>query len=448
MILPLPLVPFEEYMLADDRPAYPMSFFIRLRFSGRFARPALESAVRTAVGRHPLLSAVVRKTGRNRLAWVASDKLEPVVQWTLKPPGDQYPHAPAIDLHSEPGLRLWVLEGEQNSNLLLQFHHSCCDGLAALLLIEDLLVAYALATGQTWRQAALRPLDEKRLLKRGNFGLTRWKLLRMAPKQLVGLLGAQQFLMRSPVPIIPHRPELANAQTPSAFPTACTRAFDVDESAGLRATARREGTTVNDLLARNLFLALEDWRSRHHPGNDADWLRLSVPINLRTAGDRQLPASNVVSMVFLDRRPRKFDNPGRLLKGIHDEMQLIKQFQLGLTFVFSLRVFRALPGGLARATKADRPAVTCVLTNVGTALARVPLPRREGRIVAGNVVLEGMDCLAPIRPYTSAAFTLFKYAHKLNVTLHYDPRPLSPGQAEDLLDTFMRRGRESLQTTS
>ena len=32
----LPLTPFEHYMLADDRPEYPMSYFLRLTFSGTF----------------------------------------------------------------------------------------------------------------------------------------------------------------------------------------------------------------------------------------------------------------------------------------------------------------------------------------------------------------------------------------------------------------------------
>ena len=55
MIFPLPLTPFEEYMLTDDRPGCPMTFLFRLRFSGRFRREAFASALRTAVSRHPLL---------------------------------------------------------------------------------------------------------------------------------------------------------------------------------------------------------------------------------------------------------------------------------------------------------------------------------------------------------------------------------------------------------
>ena len=70
MIFPLALAPFEEYMLADDRPAYPMTFFLRLRLAGRFGLETFPQALRTAVSRHPLLSALVRQVGRRRPEWI------------------------------------------------------------------------------------------------------------------------------------------------------------------------------------------------------------------------------------------------------------------------------------------------------------------------------------------------------------------------------------------
>ena len=48
-LFPLPLVPFEHYMLADDRADYPMTFFMRLHFRGRFDRGRLDNALRCRV---------------------------------------------------------------------------------------------------------------------------------------------------------------------------------------------------------------------------------------------------------------------------------------------------------------------------------------------------------------------------------------------------------------
>jgi len=441
--LPFPLVPFEAYMLLDDRPAYPMNFFIRLRFSGRFDRPALKSALATAVARHPLLAACVRQRGRQRFDWVAAEPPEPRLDWSNGSSTDDYPHCPGIDLRTEPGLRLRVLETEEATDLLLQFHHCCCDGLAAYAFVGDLLVAYDLAHGGGSKRAKLRPLDQERLRQRGTFGLTPGKFLRMAHQQVTGLLGVWNFFTHAPVPVIPHQTQPADSPLPEAFPTAYTDQFDRSDSTRLRKAAKLQGVTVNDLLARDLFLALADFRSRHGAPDERQWLRFSIPVNLRTAGDRRLPAANVVSMVFLDRRPDRFGSPGGLLKGIHEQVQRIRRRQLGLTFVLSLRAFQTLPGGLSRATRDDRCTATCVLTNVGAPLAGVRLPRRDGRIVTGNMVLESVDSLAPIRPYTCAAFAVTRYAHKLLITLNYDPRPLSAGQAKNLLATFMRYARES-----
>src|SRR5208337_905834 len=67
---PLPLTAFEEYMLRDDRPKYPMSIVARLRFAGQLDRQVTTEALQTVVARHPLLRAKVRKTPAGRLEWI------------------------------------------------------------------------------------------------------------------------------------------------------------------------------------------------------------------------------------------------------------------------------------------------------------------------------------------------------------------------------------------
>jgi hypothetical protein len=166
-------------------------------------------------------------------------------------------------------------------------------------------------------------------------------------------------------------------------------------------------------------------------------------MNLRTLADRRLPAANVVSMVFLDRRARDMGDPQRLLDSIHGEMSLIKRRQLGLTFVLSLRVCQWLPGGLDRMTRANTCAATAVLTNLGAVFNRCPLPYRDGHLVAGEAVLQGVDGLAPLRPLTCAAIVLLIYAGHLRITLHYDSRVLTAMDARELIDDFAARLRQS-----
>ena len=204
--------------------------------------------------------------------------------------------------------------------------------------------------------------------------------------------------------------------------------------------ANQYRVTPNDLLARDLYLALEKWRARHaSDGND--WLRMMVPMNLRSSADRSLPAANKVGMIFLDRCKDDFPDPARLLSGIARELQLIKERRLGLIFVYALQMLSVLPGGMKSVARLDKCTVSTIFSNMGRMLRRCPLPKNDGQHVAGNVTLQQIDGVIPIFPYNCASFLSIDYAHRLTVTLHYDPRPMSAAQATDLASAFARRVR-------
>ena len=443
-ILPLPLVPFEELMLADDRQAYPMNILCRLRFSGRLDLEMLESAAQTALARHPLLSATIERSGRKRFRWVAREQSQPVVRRVPMPPEGSYVHVDGIDLSTEMGVRMLVSENRQSTDVLVQFHHACCDAQGAFRYFEDTVIAYAKAAGERSHRLKLRPLNPEHLLRRGTFGLTPGKLIGILSKQLGHVPRVVRMALRSVSPIVPHRPQPSGSPVPDNFPTAVTRRFDVDESARLQAAALRLDVTTNDLLIRDLLLSLADWKSRQGEKLDRRWLRVWVPVNLRTMSDRRLPASNVTSVVFIDRPVAACGDPDRLLEGIHREMDQVKSLQLGLILVLSLRALKALTGSLSLAAWAGRCRATTVLTNLGEFFDKTPLPRDGRRIVLGDAVLESIDLLAPLRPYTCGSFAVFRYAGQTSVTLHYDPRTLNTLQAEDLLDSFVQQVRRSL----
>ena len=66
-----------------------------------------------------------------------------------------------------------------------------------------------------------------------------------------------------------------------------------------------------------------------------------------------------------------------MLRSIHEEMNSIRRCQLGLTFIVSLWGLRLLPGGLAKWVDRDCCEATCVLSNLGRAMADSPLPRLQ-----------------------------------------------------------------------
>ncbi len=109
----------------------------------------------------------------------------------------------------------------------------------------------------------------------------------------------------------------------------------------------------------------------------------------------------------------------------------------------ALRI-RALPGGLAGRVGNGRCEATCVVSNLGRALAGSPLPRRGGKLVAGNLLLEGLDFFVPLREGTAASVALVFYAGELQVCLHYDSRRITAVQADDLLATYLQTIRASI----
>ena len=240
------------------------------------------------------------------------------------------------------------------------------------------------------RRAApcLAQLDPGKLAGRGRFGLTLWKLLRMAPKQLVGLLGAWQFLMRS-------------AGSRDSAPRLCQRRPLAEELSCNGALSLRSGdydaNTHGIRAARGDLQRPVGPRPLHGPGG--------VAIAAKHRRRRQLVAyddphesaderrSAHAGRQYRQQRVRGpsqtgLADPDQLLRGIHEEMDLIKRLRLGFTFVFSTAICRRFLGGLEKKVRADKCTISCIFTNLGTLLAHVPLPQRERCIVAGNVTLE------------------------------------------------------------
>jgi hypothetical protein len=266
----------------------------------------------------------------------------------------------------------------------------------------------------------------------------------MLHKQAVGLKGVRQFLMRSPVPLTGRLDEVDKASSPPVFPAPLIHALDAAETGRVIGAAKSLGVTVNDLLARDLFLAVGAWRKMWAFGGEQDWVRFSIPVNLRMAADARMPMTNSVSMVFLDRQPGESRDPDDLLRGIREEMGLIKRLKLQYTFILSLAVARCLPGGLSRKTTANKCESTSCLSNLGPVLADTPLPRREGRIVAGDVELESVDYVIPLRPHVNAAFCVYTYAGRLRILMHFDLRAITDEQAKGLVQTYVEQIRETI----
>jgi hypothetical protein len=441
-VWPLRLAPFERYLLTDDSPDYPMQFFCRLRFTGRFLEEPLNEALRSALDRHPMLEAILRPAGMVALDWVASETPAPAVRWIEEEPGEDLPPSTPLDIRAEPGVRLTAVVGRTRSDLVVQFHHAASDALGAFDFLSDLLTLYAnLVAGEDRHR--LKPLDADRLRHRATLGLGVRGLLRRAPGDLGALLRAQRFYKRRPVPVTPPRrgrPE----PLPPDFPQCRLHRFDRTEIVGIARMASASEASVNSLLARDLFLAIRDQRRQQGRASAEDWYRIVVPVNLREVADRRMPAANRVSMVFLDRQVPDAQDEDRLLGEILEEMAIVKRDARGLRFLLVLGLLQWFPAILAKGLRRRRPWVTALLTNVGAALSNCHLPRRDGKLLVGDLTLEAVDMVPIIRAREPVAFAVNSYAGRLTLGMHFDPRTISAADAEAMLGLYADRIRQSM----
>ncbi|MCE9546163.1 MAG: hypothetical protein K8T25_11665, partial [Planctomycetia bacterium] len=100
----LPLVAMEHYMLADDLPDYPMTFFLRLILEGQLRRREFERALARTLAKHPLLSATVEPLRGRWRNWVWGEAPPAAIYWN---DGGE-PEQRYLDLTQESGLRIKV----------------------------------------------------------------------------------------------------------------------------------------------------------------------------------------------------------------------------------------------------------------------------------------------------------------------------------------------------
>jgi len=450
-VLPLPLTPFEFYYWTDDRPEYPTTFPVDLQFSGTLDRDALTRALATVLERHPLLSAQIDESGPWP-QWQRSPQHEPHIDWAAASVPIAGPCCPYIDLRIEPGLRVYVRAGDGTTRVVFHFHHACCDGLAGLRFVEDVLIAYG-AQFVEKNPPALAPVDVTHLRDRGLFeaALGRRSFLVAVRDALITAREWSRILFGGAAVLaapsgnpggVATKSDSApsDAATQSGFQTL---AIPADRVRQLRRAATSLGATLNDLLLRDMFLVLRDW-NRRHAGSLRGPVRLNVPVNLRGRDDKLMPAANRLGFAFVSLRKRDFAGADTALEAVNREMERIKTWKLGLYFLGGLQFAgkRTIRWTLRR----NKSFATMVLSNLGRVYARTPLPRDGRRLICGDAVLERVSGVPPIRPLTRASVAVIDYGEETTINLNCDPHYFSADSSRALLDAYGEQLEESLRT--
>ena len=443
-ITPLPLAPFEHLMLADDGPEHPMTFFIQMKFQGRFDRALLKAALKKALALHPLLNSWIHgsaKDSTSRITWIEASSPTPTIDWNDANVPIRFAIGRWLDLRSETGIRLWLRESEKATTLMLQIHHCCCDGVGALSFIHTLLMAYHLPQTSA-STSSLEEMTDPRLLQDRDQPCASWRqILRTAWH---AIFRVSQYAKTQPDPLATPRALPVDNPDEDPFPRFQTLTFGKAETEQLRVTAKQEGASLNDLLLRDLFLILDQWNRRHSTDHRSRTIRVCVPINLRQSADRRMSAANMVSLSFLDRDANQLADPMGLLDNLHAQTKQTKRSRKFLVFIPAIKLLGMLPGRLYARMQRTHCLASAVLSNLGVLWAGSPLLGLDRKLVTGGLSLESIEPIIPLHPLTHAAFVAANYGGKLSLTISHDPRWLDATDARELLQSFVRQLQDSL----
>ena len=218
------------------------------------------------------------------------------------------------------------------------------------------------------------------------------------------------------------------------YPECRFHSFPAAEAARLKVAANEAGTTLNNLLLRQLFVTLGEWKQSQGDVTQESVLRITVPVNLRTAEDRLLPAANVVSLVCLDRKIGEIDEQQAFLEGIDQSVQDAQRYHWDWMLPATLGLMHRFPHQLAKAMERKRFSGSTFLSNIGPALPHCHLPRQAGKLVAGNVVVRDVQFMPVLRAHQGVSFGATTYANSLALSMQYDSRCIESLQAQAIFE--------------
>lgn len=440
---PLPLSDFEFYMFSDDRPSHPMTFTMSVRVDGTLNQADFESAVAEILPRHPLFGARITRQSSRDCVWEPAAFDRPVTSWQSAATAEEL-ETPVpvrrIDITRERGLQIDVRATSDAARVLLTIHHCCCDGIGAIQLIGDLFAAYGRRTATGPKRPQLPELEPGRLRDREQPATSESERRRSRTSLRKSAAKVMRLICRRPMPV---RSKHSVRSRDAANDAVAIRSATLDESLRRRLLrhARRLNVSVNDLFIREMMRQVVDWNEREAGLSGNPWVRVTVPVSVRSQRHKTLPAANLVSYAFFTRRRSDCRDPDTLLQSINKQSTGALFGREGLIVLRCIRMLRRIPGLLPLVLSRRSRLGSVVLANVGQIRRRYAgeFPLQSGRWVAGNVIIGAIDGVAPVRPNTAVAVTIGEYAGQMTINLRVDGTVLSDDEARRFLNEYTTR---------
>lgn len=445
-IFPLQLSPFEHYMFMDDRDDYPMIIVLMVELEGSVQREAFEESLRLAIVRHPLLSSLVQQIPGNGKCWVPVTDSTLDLTWVDCHESIPDAHQRRIDLTRQSGLRIRAHVLPDRCRIDFHFHHASADGIGGIQFIGDVLAIYGRLTAPVGAELPeLTPISIEKLLTRTKYVTEESEA---EPKAICcpWRLGKKllKLLRRGPTPVAVRQDLAPTSAESRQAPAMICRFLERSVIQKLKVVAAQKGVGLNDLYLLGMFQSINEWNQQLERSNPRQWLRIGMPTSLRTPLHDGMPATNLVSYMFLTRRTSDLTNPDKMLSDIHRQTSSIVNDRLGRFFVNGLRHVLRIPCLLNGLLKLNGCFASAIMSNVGDTRRQftAQFPLKQGRCVAGNLVLMAIKGSAPVRPNTRISTTTGLYAGNLYIHVNFDRTRFTKEQAEQFADRFVERLRQ------
>ena len=446
-MFPLPLSDFEYYMLVDDRPSHPMVFVMTAHLVGKFQKAAVQTALLDLLKCHPLLNCTAVEIAGKGWCWALqiSGTTQIPLEWTDEDESSVVEFVPpvrVIDIKAQTGLQVVVRASPTTSRLFLYFHHACCDGIGGMQILGELLARYGqLTAAPNAKQPVFDIPQTDLLLQRDNYdsGEATVERHKKSLKKTIGKIA--RLLLRRPVLLSPsaNSQQSSDATLAGPAPVIVEAVISKASHRKLRAVAARYDVSLNDLFIGQFLLHIRRWNSRTKRSNGNSWIRLSVPVSMRTKVHDAMPVANVVSYEFVTRRQHECDDIDSLLKSIHQKTSDAVNNREGIVCLKIFKVLRKFPRGMKMFLGLKSCLSTAVIANIGDVRRRFSgrFPLNDGKWIAGNVLVERITGVAPVRPNTRAAVSIGEYAGELSISLRTDATVISSADTHRFLNEFV-----------
>jgi hypothetical protein len=315
----------------------------------------------------------------------------------------------------------------------LTVHHAVADGLGVHVLAKDLLALYAIARGAEITLPAMAPLNGSR--DRRSPGAAVW--WRQLPWVAFGVAWGAMLDRRRVV-------EMRGAAGSGRRRELAAHCWSAEDTVRLRKAARAAGASLNELVLRDVQVALGVWLQRHGPAAAEDWTRVLVPMNVGGARVTLQSSTNALGVVLIDRRVRSLGRRARLLHRAHEDMEFIQRRGLMRVFGALMRLRGWVPGGIARYCGRSGARSTLVFSNIGKLLGTGELVRSDGVLTLPGAELTDIAAWGPCRPGANIFAATGSYRGRQSFWVAYDPAAMSAEQAEDFANEWETQRRLSL----